>query len=537
MTDNTRLNIGSSGDLIRTIDEAGVKTQVVAAYGINDLGDTQHMAVTSEGHLEVAIHAPRLPFGAVHTEKLTPEFQIDAVYGVNPASMTGITSLSGTATAANNMFVCSTGTTQYGSGVLQSRKRLRYRPGQGLVARFTALWPGSAANSIVIAGVGSAEAGFYYGFNGTQFGILHVTDGIREQQTLTITTASSTTENITVTLGGVAHTVAVTNSANRSRTAYEISTASYVGWTAEQVGEAVVFLASSAGNKSGTFSVTGATVVGAFVETVAGANSVDTWYYQTEWNGDKLDGTGASGVTLDKTKGNVFQIDIQYLGFGAIVFKVEVFPGDGNNADFVTVHTLQIPNSRTTPSLSNPSFPFTMAAYSSGSTSDLSVKVASCAGFIEGEKKLTGSRFTYTNTSTSVAAALYYELFTIRNQLVYKGKANQGVINLISISAAVKHTQPVSILIFRNASLVGNVNFSQYSSTSLSCFDTAATSATISDNNQILFSAALAETGNINISFEDEITIQPGETISVVARAVTGTPAYVIASLNTREDQ
>lgn len=35
----------------------------------------------------------------------------------------------------------------------------------------------------------------------------------------------------------------------------------------------------------------------------------------------------------------------------------------------------------------------------------------------------------------------------------------------------------------------------------------------------------------------EELTLQPGEWITLAAKSVTGTPSYVTGSLNTREDQ
>ena len=506
-------------------------------YGLHDNGDIRHVPVTPEGHVEVAVHDPVLPFGSVHTESLHPEFQIDAVYGLNTTLIQPTTYLSGTATAANNLFTCTTGVTQYGYGVLQSRRRARYRPGQGLVCRFTALWGTPAASSIVVAGIGSAESGFYFGYNGTSFGILHSTGGVREIQTLTITTKSSTVENITVTLNGVATSVAVTNGASTATTAYEISKGTYAGWTAQQRGSTVIFLANDVGNKSSTFSISGSTVVGAFAETLAGVASTDTWIPQSSWNADTMDGNGPSGVTLDPTKGNVFQIGIQYLGFGSIVFKVEVCPDDANNPTFEAVHVIRFPNIRTTPTLRNPSMPFTMAAYSAGSTTNVSVSVASIAAFVEGKKHLIGPRFTYSAQSTAVDAASYRALFTVRNDSVYNSKANQSIINMLSFSGAVKHTQPVTVYLIRNATLAGTPSFTQHSTSSCSYVDTSATTCTFSDNSQVIISSQLAETGNFFLQFVDEITLQPGETVTLAAKASTGTPAYVLGSLNTREDQ
>lgn len=39
---------------------------------------------------------------------------------------------------------------------------------------------------------------------------------------------------------------------------------------------------------------------------------------QSDWNGDKLDGTGASGITLDVTKTQIFWCDLEWLGVGNV---------------------------------------------------------------------------------------------------------------------------------------------------------------------------------------------------------------------------
>jgi len=529
-SDTSKLSSDLDTDLIASVVKAVI-------HGKQDSGSFIPAAMTAEGHLEAAIHAPTLPFGSVHAESIYPVFQTDAVYGVKLNQSTASTSGSGTATASNSSFVCSTGTTIYSFGSLQSRKRLRYRAGQGVIGRFSAVFTAGVASSILVAGIGHAEDGVYIGYNGTQFGILYSQRGVREVQTLTITTASSTTENITVTLGGVANTVAVTNSANIQRTVWEISQGTYIGWKAEAIGSTVVFVKDSVGNATGTFSITASTAIGTFAETKAGVAATETWTYQSAFNGDKLDGTGASGVTLDPTKYNVYQIGLQYLGAGTITFKAEVCGTDGNNADFVTFHTIKNPNTLTDTTFGNPAFPFTMAAYSAGSTTNLSVKCGSYAGFIEGQKHLHGNRFTYTAQSTGVSAAAYTDLFTIRNTRYYGSRSNQSVIELLSVSCAIKHTSPVTLYLIRNGSLTGNPNFSQYASESCSYYDTAATAVTFSTNDQIMWSGQLGETGNFLFAFDDEVTLQPGEWLTVAARAATGTPAYVLATLNTREDQ
>lgn len=527
----------------------GEHYQKVILAGETCGGDITKVPVSPEGHLEVALHHPRLPFGAIHTENLTPIFNTDAVYGVNTTEVLATTGLSvgtgagsGTVTGTNNVFKCSTGTTQYSFATLQSRKRLRYRAGQGLVGRFAGYFSAPASSSIVVAGFGTSESGIYFGYNGTAFGILHSTGGVRELQTLTITTPSTATNNYVITLPNTATVeVTATNNNNAARTAYEIAQGTFPGWKATSRANTVLFLADSVGPVTGTFSLaqTGAVTpaAGTVAETTAGVAGTDTWYPQTSWNGDKLDGTGPTGYTADWSKGNVFQCQVQYLGFGTISFQVETVSTDRNNAEFTTVHTIRFPNTRTDTTFRNPSFPFTMAAYSSGSTTDVSVSVGSFGGFIEGEKRLTGPRVSYNGSATSSTSA-YVPLFTFRNERIYGGKANQATVQILSVGGAARsgNNGITSFFIIRNATLTGNVNFAAYATGSCTYIDTAATAATFADNNQLIWVGTVSETGQLQQGFTDEITVQPGETITLAVRSVTAT-AVCVGQINTREDQ
>ncbi len=520
--------------------------------GTKDNGDIINIPTTAEGHLEVAIHEPLLPFGSLHTENLTPVFQTDAVYGVNSGQTLPTSSGSGSATSTNNMFDVSTGTTIYSQGVLQGRKRLRYRAGQGIVGRFAGYFTTPVANSYQLLGFGTASDGVYFGhgdtsdLSNTSFGILYVRGGVREVKTLTVSTGATSASNCTVTLNGTAFTVPLTNASNIQRTVYDISRyTGYTGWNAYPASSTtVIFVKNSAGATAGTQSFSAGTTGAAatIAQTKAGVASTDIFISQSAWNGDKLNGTGASGVTADWTKGNVFQIGIQYLGFGTIVFKVETCL-EGNNPVWVTVHVINLPNTLTSPSFTNPSFPFTMAAYSAGSTTNLSVKCGSFAGFIEGGKFLHGNRFSYFNQLTTVGATNYQALFTIMNTRYFGGKANQVVINLLSVSGAIKHTSPVIYYLIKGGTLGGNPSFTSLSTISASVWDTAATTVTYTTGDQLIWTGHLGDTGEIDHHFgngtlnAEEVTLQPGEWITLAAKATTGTPSYVTGSMNTREDQ
>lgn len=51
---------------------------------------------------------------------------------------------------------------------------------------------------------------------------------------------------------------------------------------------------------------------------ISGAVSDARTVTQANWNGDKLDGTGASGITLDTTKAQILWMDFEWLGVGSV---------------------------------------------------------------------------------------------------------------------------------------------------------------------------------------------------------------------------
>jgi hypothetical protein len=59
---------------------------------------------------------------------------------------------------------------------------------------------------------------------------------------------------------------------------------------------------------------------------------------QSAWNGDKLDGTGASGLTLDLTKPQILWFDFEWLGVGNVRCGFII------NGQYIVCHTYQTAN-------------------------------------------------------------------------------------------------------------------------------------------------------------------------------------------------
>lgn len=110
-------------------------------------------------------------FGDIITAELTPVVQLDFVYGINTQTGTSTIVDTGVIDTSSSRLRIQSGTGAAAEAVFQSNRTARYRQGQGMVARFTCLWESSAASSTQVCGVGNANNGYFFGYNGTDFGL------------------------------------------------------------------------------------------------------------------------------------------------------------------------------------------------------------------------------------------------------------------------------------------------------------------------------------------------------------------------------
>jgi hypothetical protein len=168
------------------------------------------------------------------------------------------------------------------------------------------------------------------------------------------------------------------------------------------------------------------------------------------------------------------------------------------------------------------------------------VSIGSFAGFNEGEQVNLGPRISYdVDATVTSSTSAYTPVFTVRNSFIFASRANQTVVKLMDLVGSAKgnansHTKFYAI---RNVGLTGPVNF-QSAATGSSCyFDTTATGLGTFNRNQIIWSGSVVESDYIDHTFVDrEITLQPGESVTVCVRSIAATAACT-ATLNTREDQ
>jgi len=503
------------------------------------IGDESGNTALVTDHQALQVTPPsegKSAFGEALVSQVTPLVNLIFRYNLNQDRVDYFDNKSGSVTQANSMAVIATGAATNSSGEIRSKDQLRYVPGLGASARFTAVFTTGVAGSSQGAGIGNSANGFYFGYDGATFGILHRKNGSPEIRTLTVSTKSSTAENITITLDGdsTGDVVPVTNGADATVTANEIAAYDYSdvgrGWKAQAVGNTVIFISYNSTPRTGTYSLSSAsTAVGTFAQTVAGVAPTDTWIPQSDWNGrDKFDGSGHTGVQIDPTKGNVYKITYQWLGFGRIVFSIE----DPDDGEFHEVHSIAYANSNTAPSVSNPTLPLNLFAINTSNNSNIVVKSASMGGFIEGVNEVIGARRAKSASITLGATAAETPILTLKNKAVYQGNVNTIPVKIERVNVAVEHTKPVGIAFYRNTTLVG-ASFSDYSAnTSVLQTDTSATS--FSSSGTLLFSVELGKTGNDTIYFPDwaQSVINPGETITATIKPKSGNAAEATVSVS-----
>lgn len=190
---------------------------------------------------------------------------------------------------------------------------------------------------------------------------------------------------------------------------------------------------------------------------------------QSSWD-DPLDGTGPSGMTLDPTNLNVFFIEFQYLGAGAVNLYVE----SDVSGEMILAHTLDYSGLYTVPSVYMPNFYPAVGAHNLGTTQNLTVSSASIAFFVEGYTKYKQIHQPSFSSDVVTASTVTTEvpLFTIRNKSTYASKTNHISVALEYIAGSVEATSAANlgaIRLVKDATLTGTPSWADISTSNSLC--------------------------------------------------------------------
>jgi hypothetical protein len=166
-------------------------------------------------------------------------------------------------------------------------------------------------------------------------------------------------------------------------------------------------------SENGVFLQTQDMEISFVVRSKTSGSVVENKVTQQNWNVDRLDGTGISGVTLDVSKAQILFIDIEWLGVGSVRIGFVI---DGV---FVHCHTFHHANIVSNTYMSTASLPVRAEIENTGATSSSSTMKIICATVISeggydllGRPRAIGTPITSPYTLTT--AGTYYPVVAIR---------------------------------------------------------------------------------------------------------------------------
>lgn len=276
-------------------------------------------------------------------------------------------------------------------------------------------------------------------------------------------------------------------------------------------------------------------------------NGSTCFYPQSEWNQDSFNGAGASGISLDTTKGNVYKIQYQWLGFGVIKFFIE----NPISGVLTLVHMIEYPNTNIATSLLQPTMQLVaQVVNSSGGGSGVVLKNPFFAGFIQGKINTNrDTRYTVSNSTSVYAipnnAPTFNHVLSIQNGTVFNGINNQVIVSpdWVSLINTVNNSE-VMFTFFLNPSYGTTPTFKSFSTifdttTSVMNFSSSGSgtgsgygnvSTVTAGLGSPLFSVYLVGNSSLLFSLSDiNLQLQPNDVLCIAATRISGRGAVLAA--------
>lgn len=278
------------------------------------------------------------------------------------------------------------------------------------------------------------------------------------------------------------------------------------------------------GANNGIFIELDGTTVNLVERSYVTGSIVETKVAQANWNGDKLNGTGESGLTLDLTKAQIFWIDIEWLGAGSSRCGFII------NGKYYLAHTFHHANIISSVYLSTATLPVryeitnTATTASSSTLNQICTTVLSEGGF---ERKVAPQVIRMTGV-TSVGTS-FEPLITMR---LASDRLDAAVL-LNKYSATTINNALYEIALIKNATLTGaSYNTSDFSNIDYDITATALSGGTIMRseyvNNTNQASSQLDVNGSYNFGLQLGRTIAGvSDTFTLAARVTSGSADIV----------
>lgn len=246
------------------------------------------------------------------------------------------------------------------------------------------------------------------------------------------------------------------------------------------------------------------------------SSSSDNFVAQASFNVDTLDGTGPSGMIIDKTKLNIFQIKYQYLGAGNVDFYVE----EPNSKKYILFHRIKYAGANIAPSLENPTMPLYAKVVNTTNNTNIVLKTASMGAYSEGENEENGLRYAISNSKSGITTET--NVITLKNPTTFNGVTNRTpvLVDYMSIATDGSGNNTIGVRAVINTTLGGSPSYTDISTNlSVMQYDTAGTTLT---GGKLVLPTRVARNNQVREGLTGYgIILYPGDTFTVSASSAT----------------
>jgi len=228
---------------------------------------------------------------------------------------------------------------------------------------------------------------------------------------------------------------------------------------------------------------------------------------QSNWNGDPFNGSGPSGVTLDVTKGNIFWMDIEWLGVGDVRTGFFV---DGRP---VVAHTFYNANKNSTTYMTTACLPLRYEIENTAGQTGNSTLKQICSSILS-EAGYEGFTRRYNITNNGATAATLTNVGTQYPIVALRMNSNRldSIIIPSNVSAVLEETtsnKPDTILyrVLLNPTLTGNTWVTHYNGN----VDYNITATAVTGGTDII-GGYISSSGSLDISSINDFNFQLGRT-------------------------
>nr|NDG05948.1 hypothetical protein [Oxalobacteraceae bacterium] len=498
-------NVGIIGNL------AGITANVTVVDGGGSLTvDGNVNATITSGNVTVT---PSLSVGDFYGEPyaipITPVVQTDGRYGTNNYDHQIYTASSGNVSHTGGAFTVTCSGTTGSYALLRSRRFNTFKPGQTFMARWFAKFDTARANISQRLGVQNQENSYYFGYNGTQFGVLHSYNGRAPIYRITVNSYSGA-QTVTIVLNSVTYTVSISAGLTTGQVANQISNANFGGlWLASDKDNTVELLyTGTLGPLGGTFSISGAgTFSGSISQDQAGVVATNNWFY---------DGTDFNmPAWFDGQLYNQYQVKYSWAGINFFVLN----PSTGQYELFYQLIWAGSASATQLP-VSNPAFKIAALALNSGSGTGVTIDVASMMSGLEGITNRNSYTGAIATTKTTLTQNVLHHLLSIQNPYTWSNTINTIETLLNDFVATTQCNDPTEVYLYLDAALstgvqdfVSQDGYPVTVSTATGTFDPATVYP--------ILSFVVGNTGS-SVQFALEayrLVVPPGSTVSVAIRS------------------